>query len=295
VITLIERFLDHLVLERGLSPKTREAYGFDLGAFDAFMAKRGIEAIGDVRREYILDFLQSENERGLASSSLARRLVAIRMLFTFARVEGELSEDPTEHLESPALWNVLPGWLSRVEVERLLAAPPAGSREGRRDRAILELFYACGLRVSELAELPLDNLHLDEGYVRVLGKGRKVRIVPVGAKAAESIRLYLAEARPLFSPPPEERAVFISRVGRGISRVSIWQMVKQRARQAGIEKHISPHTLRHSFASHLLANGAPVRAIQEMLGHSDIATTQIYTHVDQERLVETHRQFHPRA
>lgn len=291
----IDRFVEHLAFERGLSPKTREAYGADLHAFATFLLRHSVDSPSAVTRHHMVDFLEAERARGLAVSSLARRLVAIRVFFAYLCSEGVLSEDPTAHLDSPGLWRTLPDSLTLDEVACLLDVPEGGTRDGLRDRAILELFYASGLRVSELAVLPLDDLHVDEGFVRVLGKGRKVRVVPVGSKAVEVLRRYLAEGRPLYSPPAEERAVFVSRSGRALTRQALWQMVTQRARQAGIRKHLTPHTLRHSFATHLLANQAPLRVIQEMLGHADIGTTQIYTHVDQERLLAAHRQFHPRA
>jgi integrase/recombinase XerD len=295
VNTSVERFLDHLTFECGLAPNTREAYGADLAAFTAYLAACRVATPGTVERRHILGFLEAEGARGLAPASLSRRLVAVKVFFAHEFAEGRVPVDPTAHLESPTLWKTLPQWLTRAEVDRLLETPDGGTRDGLRDRAILELFYASGLRVSELAGLPLDDLHLDEGFVRVLGKGRKVRIVPVGSRAVEALRRYLAQGRPLYAPSVEERAVFVSRLGRSLTRESLWRLVTEHARRAGIEKHLTPHTLRHSFASHLLANGAPVRVIQEMLGHVDIATTQIYTHVDQERLVAVHRQFHPRA
>lgn len=222
-------------------------------------------------------------------------MVALKVFFAHEFAEGRIPSDPTEHLDAPTLWKTLPGWLTRAEVDRLLETPAGGTRDGLRDRAVLELLYASGLRVSELAALPLDDLHLDEGFVRVLGKGRKVRVVPVGSRAVEALRRYLAEGRPLYAPAIDERAVFVSRLGRALTREAVWKLVTDHARRAGIERHLTPHTLRHSFASHLLENGAPLRVIQEMLGHADIATTQIYTHVDQERLLAVHRKYHPRA
>jgi len=295
VNTAIDRFLDYLVFERGLSANTREAYGNDLETLRDYLASQKITEPLQVEREHVLEFLAAEDRRGLAPASLSRRLVAIKVFFAHEVEEGRLVENPTAHLETPTLWQTLPGWLTHDEVEQLLASPAGGTREGTRDRAILELFYATGLRVSELAGLQLDQLFLDEAYVRVLGKGGKVRVVPVGSHAIEALRHYLVEGRPLFQPDIADRSVFISRIGRGLSRVGVWRIVTSHARRAGIEKHLTPHTLRHSFASHLLENGAPLRVIQEMLGHADVATTQIYTHVDQKRLLSLHRQFHPRA
>ncbi len=291
----IERFLDHLTFERGLSINTREAYRNDLEALQDYLTNAGIADHAAVEREHILEFLTSEDQRGLAPASLSRRLVAIKVFFTYEQEEGHLDHNPTTHLETPILWQTLPDWLTHEEVEQLLTSPVGGTREGTRDRAILELFYATGMRVSELAGLQLDQIFLDEAYVRVIGKGDKVRVIPVGSSAVEAVRHYLAEGRPLFKPDITEHSLFISRVGRGLSRVGVWRIVTRHARRTGIEKHLTPHTLRHSFASHLLENGAPLRVIQEMLGHADVATTQVYTHVDQKRLLSLHRQFHPRA
>jgi len=287
----IERYVDGMILERGLSQNTREAYLHDLTECEKFI-KRDLLT---VTRQEILGFLEAERKRGMSPPTLARRLVTLKVFFGYLAGEGVVAEDPTQLVESPDLWKVLPEWLTGEEVGRLLSAVHGTGREALRDSAILELFYASGLRVSEVASLTLENLHLEEGTVRVTGKGNKTRLVPVGHHALEALRRYLATARELFKPKPEETHVFLSSRGRGLSRMTLWRIVVDHARTAGIEKPLSPHTLRHSFASHLLAGGAPLRMIQEMLGHADIATTQIYTHVDQARLLESHRQFHPRA
>ena len=295
VNTLIKMFLDHVSLERGLSPATREAYRGDLESFDGWLTPRGVSTFSAVTRELILDYLLAERDRGLSVNSVSRRLVAIKVFFRFLQEEGMLDANVTDVMDSPRLWKVLPSVLSTREVERLLSAPVGDDRYRIRDRAILELMYACGLRVSELCGLTLDDLHLDEMYLRCLGKGRKVRVVPFGASATDRLEQYLREARPDFAKDDSPRHVFLTYRGRPFSRKGIWLLIKTYARRAGIQKDISPHTLRHSFASHLLANGAPLRVIQEMLGHADIATTQVYTHVDQSRLKSIHHQFHPRA
>lgn len=292
---LIGQFLDHLLLERGLSNNTAEAYGADLARFVAFLKSRGIRSLNDVARGDVVDFLMDEKNRGICVNTISRRLVAVKVFFRFLQQEGLLAANVTDVMDSPRLWRVLPGVLSLKEVDRLLAAPSGDDRFAVRDRALLEVFYACGLRVSELTTLCLEDLHFDEGYLRCFGKGSKARVVPVGERAREAVSRYLGEVRPMFGPDLAERHVFITRRGTPFSRKTVWRLVKQYAMRAGINKDVSPHTLRHSFASHLLANGASLRVIQEMLGHADIATTQVYTHVDRGRLRSVHAQFHPRA
>jgi integrase/recombinase XerD len=217
------------------------------------------------------------------------------VFFRYLQREGLLARNVTEVMESPRLWKMLPSTLSYREVERLLETPGGLARYALRDRALLEMLYATGLRVSELANLTLDEIHFDSGYVRCTGKGNKVRIVPFGESARQHVERYLREARDQFKPEVGNRSVFLTYRGAKFSRQGLWKLIRRLARQAGITRKVSPHTLRHSFASHLLANGAPLRVIQEMLGHADIATTQIYTHVDQNRLKSIHAQFHPRG
>ncbi len=283
------------MLERGLSENTRAAYGADLAAFAAFLAGKGIHSLNDVTRDMIVDYLLAGRETGLSVNTLSRRLVALKVFFRFLHGEGMLARDITEAMDSPRLWRTLPGVLSPAQVERLLLAPAGDTAQALRDRAMIETMYAAGLRVSELAGLRLEDLHFDEGYLRCTGKGRKTRIVPVGSKALDALRRYIDEARPAMLKDDSERRVFITRRGTGFSRQGLWKLIKQYALLCGIDAAVSPHTLRHSFASHLLANGAPLRVIQEMLGHADISTTQIYTHVDRERLQQVHARYHPRA
>ena len=294
---LLDQFMDYLTLERGLSVHTRLGYGHDLSEFLAFLARQGRTGIQATQRRDIVDFLLAGKQQGLAPASLARRLVAIKVFFRHLAQEGLLATNVADAMDSPRLWKVLPPTLSLDEVDRLLAAPDAATPRGLRDRAILETFYATGLRVSELAGLTLESMHLDAEYVRCVGKGDKERVVPIGGRAIAAVQSWLERGRPAYAAKGggASRAVFLSRLGRPLSRVTIWRHVQAYARQAGIRKEISPHVLRHSFASHLLANGASLRVIQEMLGHADIATTQIYTHVDQGRLQAVHRQYHPRA
>ena len=292
---LVEQFLDYLSLERGLSPNTREAYGLDLAAFLAFLSGRKIGSINDVTRNLVVDFLMAERERGQQANSVSRRLVAIRVFFRYLVSEGLLQRDVTETMDSPRLWKVLPDVLTYKEVERLLQAPDRRGRWRLRDRAVVETLYGTGLRISELARLTLEDLRFDAGYLRCMGKGRKERVVPLGGAAMAALREYLNEQRPALARDPAERGVFLTVRGGPFSRKTLWRLIKTLARAAAIEKNVTPHTLRHSFASHLLANGAPLRIIQEMLGHSDIATTQIYTHIDRGRLQSIHSKYHPRA
>jgi integrase/recombinase XerD len=290
---LIDQFLETVVLERGLSPRTADAYRSDLEFFNDFCAGRGLRAPSAVRREDIVDFLMREKDRGLRPASLARRLVTVKVFFRYLEQERLLDGNVTDTMDSPRLWKLLPETLTPREVDRLLAAPDPAAPLGIRDKAILELFYATGLRVSELADLTLDSIHLEEGFLRCVGKGRKERVVPFGRSAGEWVARYLRQVRPRLDPGSP--ILFLTRRKTPFSRQALWRLIKRRAVEAGIDKCVSPHTLRHSFASHLLANGAPLRVIQEMLGHADIATTQIYTHVDRDRLAAVHHQFHPRA
>lgn len=294
---LLDQFMDHLILERGLSENTRLAYGHDLTEFLDYQQRRGRSGIQEVQRRDILDFLMEGKNKGLAAASLARRLVAIKVFFRHLAMEGMLAVNVADALDSPRLWKLLPPTLSLEEVDRLLGAPDAGKVQGQRDRAILELFYATGLRVSELAALALESLHFDAEYVRCVGKGDKERVVPVGGRALAAVQAWLSEGRPVYArrAAAGERAVFLSRRGRPLTRNGLWRQIRGYARQAGIRKEVSPHMLRHSFATHLLANGASLRTIQEMLGHADISTTQIYTHVDTGRLQQVHHRYHPRA
>jgi integrase/recombinase XerD len=292
---LVEQFLGFICLERGLSANTRVAYLADLRSFTDYLAATGATSFNAVKRDQILDYLMSERDRGLSVNSISRRLVAIKVFFAYLHQEGILDGNVTEVMESPRLWRILPSVLTEREVERLLAAPVGTTRYALRDRAILECFYGTGMRVSELGELRSGDIHFDSGYIRCRGKGNKVRVVPFSGQARVAVERYLEEGRAAFVRECTDDHVFLTYRGRAFSRQGLWKMLKDYARLAGISKSISPHTLRHSFASHLLKNGAPLRVIQEMLGHADIGTTQIYTHIDQGRLRSVHAQFHPRA
>jgi len=291
----LENFLDYITLERGLSINTRKAYADDLAQFLSRLDQKGVTSLDQVSRKQILDHLMAMKARGMSTNSISRHLVSIKVFFRYLQQEGLLEKNITDTMDSPRLWKILPDTLSKKEVVDLLDAPSKRKPLGVRDRAILEMLYATGMRVSELANLKTPNLHLDEGYIRVIGKGRKERVIPVAKNSADILMHYIEEVRPLLSDNPKMQHVFITQREKGLTRQRLWQIIKEQTRNAGIMKNVTPHTLRHSFASHLLENGAPLRVIQEMLGHVDIATTQVYTHVNPERLKSIHQQFHPRA
>jgi integrase/recombinase XerD len=292
---LVDAFLDHLTVERGLAANTRSAYRADLAQFTDFLQRRGVQHLNAAQRHHITDYLLYRRKGGLSPRSLSRHLAAIRMFCRFLTREKLLATDVTQTIDSPKLWRTLPHTLDYQEIERLLAAPNTRTKLGLRDRAMLEFMYATGLRVSEVANIKLSDINFEAGFLRSVGKGSKERIVPVGKQAIEWIQRYLHEARGAFAKAENLGEVFISTRGKALSRKTIWVHIKKYARAAGITKNITPHTLRHSFATHLLDNGGDLRVIQEMLGHADISTTQIYTHVDQRRLKETHYRFHPRS
>jgi integrase/recombinase XerD len=292
---LVAQFLDYLTFERGLSRNTRAAYAADLACFTAFLDRHGVRGFGDLTRRQVVDYLSELGSRKLAVATQARRLVAIKVLLRYLQQEGLLDADVTDVMSSPKLWRVLPDILSPAEVEQLLAAVAGDQPRAVRDRAILELFYACGLRVSELADLRVSDVQAEAGFLRCTGKGSKQRVVPVGGQALDSLARYLSGVRPSLARHTDEEHLFLTRLGRGFTRQTLYKLIVAYARSAGLGGRVTPHTLRHCFASHLLANGAELRAIQEMLGHADIATTQIYTHVDHGRLLDVHRRFHPRS
>jgi integrase/recombinase XerD len=287
-------FLDYLRSECRLSANTVAAYQRDLRHFSTWLSGRSVTAllIADLS-----DFVAWLHDQSLAPASIARHIVALRMFFRYLQLEGILRDNLAELLGSQKLWQRVPSVLSPAMIDRFLRAPQAYDAYWRRDRALLELLYATGCRASEISQLTLRDMHLEEGYCRCQGKGDKQRIAPLGRPAADAVRDYLDLERPLLAaaaptPPPW---LILSRRGRRLRREAIWELVKRYALRAGAPASISPHTLRHSFATHLLAGGADLRQVQEMLGHASIATTQIYTHVEQSRLKKVHRQFHPRA
>jgi len=291
----LDAFLAFLELERGLSRNTLSAYQTDLLQFAEALFRGKITNWNRVAGENVSDWLYRLSEEGVAVTSLARKLSAVRMLARYLVKEGVCRKDFTELVESPKVVRKLPATLSLADMRKLLASPTAGTPHGLRDKAILELFYSSGLRVSELAGLNLQQIDLQQGFVRVFGKGSKERIVPVGSQAVEAVATYLAAGRPGLVKPRTGSAVFLSERGKAISRKTIWALIKGYAAKAGLPKTVKPHLLRHSFATHLLSGGADLRAIQEMLGHADIGTTQIYTAVETTRLTEQHSRYHPRG
>jgi len=290
----VTAWLEHLRAERGLAGHTLVAYEGDLRALTAFAMARGISVLELAHADFA-DFIGSLRERGLSARSQARHVFSIRGFFGFALREGLLARDPTENVRPPRAFRGLPRYLTPVQVEALLAAPAVKTAVGLRDRAILEVLYATGLRASELTSLALDGLDLELGVVRVLGKGGKERLVPLGREAQRWTRRYLQEARGGFVREGSGSVVFLSQRGGRLSAMGLWGVVRRHAVTAGIERVVTPHVLRHSFATHLLERGADLRALQAMLGHADISTTEIYTHVSRERLRQIYDRLHPRA
>jgi integrase/recombinase XerD len=292
---LLEPFSDYLLLEQGASPRTVEAYGRDVERLVAFALTRGATGPLDVGPTQLREFLYGLKDVGLAPTSIRRNVSAVRTYFRFLLAEGHLVRDPSERLESPKRWRTLPDVLSVDEVERLLGAPSLDEPLAFRDRAMLELAYGAGLRVSEWIGLGVRDLMLEEGLLRVFGKGSRERLVPIGRTAIGAVAIYLRETRPRLERGGGKGILFLNARGEPLSRMGAWKILRKYVDQVAIAKHVSPHTLRHSFATHLLEGGADLRAVQEMLGHADISTTQIYTHVDREYLRTVHRQYHPRS
>ncbi len=293
---MLKAFLQYITAERGLSANTYSAYRHDLDRYITFLEKkRGGAVPHSATKEDLAVFFQWLRAQKLAPSSVARTMSAIRVFHRFLLTEGFATSNPTLMLDTPKLERTLPEVLTQNEIERLLNAPDLTTPLGMRDRAMLECAYATGLRVSELIGLDKRNLFFDQHHIRVIGKGNKERLVPIGRKAIEAIANYLEKVRPKLAVPDSGTALFLNWRGRQLTRMAFWVTLKRCCRDVGITKLVSPHTLRHSFATHLLEGGADLRAVQEMLGHSSIATTQIYTHVDREHLKAMHRQFHPRG
>jgi len=291
---LIARFLRHLQVERGLSGNTVIAYSLDLHKFAAFCAAKKVE-LHAADRDAVLDFLSGLYRQKLSSRSVARHLATLRVFFRFAVTEGLIDEEPTLNLEAPRVWKSLPVFLSLTQVEKLLSMPDTSTPLGARDSAMLEVLYSTGLRVSELVGLRMSEMDLAMGCVRCVGKGNKERLVPLGRAAVTALRRYLAGSRPLLLRNRVSPLVFLNHHGAKMTRVGFWKVLKAYGRRAGLPAKLSPHKLRHSFATHLLERGADLRSVQAMLGHADISTTQIYTHVTQERLRQIYRAHHPRA
>lgn len=296
----VQLFLDVLATERGASPRTLEAYRRDVIDCCRALRKQGVTHIEAVTvahlREYVYSLKDVEpGRKPKENSTIRRRISALRSWFRVLVAEGVITSDPSERLDSPQRWQTLPDVLSVDEVTRLLAAPQLDERLAFRDRAMLELAYGAGLRVSEWIGLAMKDVLLEDGLVRVFGKGSKERLVPIGRSAIGAVAVYMRELRPVLEKGQGKGMLFLNGQGKPLTRMGAWKILRKYVEQAGIDKAVSPHTLRHSFATHLLEGGADLRAVQEMLGHADIATTQIYTHVDREYLRSVHKQFHPRS
>jgi len=291
---LVESFLNYLIVECGLSENTIKGYKSDLRNFSNYLKNKGIKRFQDLRANMIVNYIEKEKQRGLSENSISRSLVTAKMFYKYMITEGKISRNPMSSISSPKLQKHLPEVLHYKAVEKMLQVPNCNEKLGIRDKAILELMYATGARVSEVASIKVSWVSLDYGFIRCQGKGSKQRIVPIGTKAVNSVRKYLQDVRPLLSKGKDGETLFLSRTGKKLRRENIWELVRKYAKCAGI-KNVSPHTLRHSFATHLLEGGADLRSVQEMLGHANISTTQIYTHVDRKYLKSVHQKFHPRA
>lgn len=293
---ILKEYLHHLRIELGLSDNTIQNYRRDLRRYGKFLKEKQDKDFTRARRTDVLLFLQQLKDEGLADSSVSRMVSCLRQFHLYLKQEGLNERNPMENIELPKKRQSLPKSLMMDEVDRLLAAPDTNTVLGLRDRAILEVMYATGLRVSELVHLTLDEVHLQLGFIQTVGKGDKERIVPLGEEAVHWVEEYLVGSRTALAHGRKESPfLFLNFHGKGFTRQGIWKNLKQIVREAGIRKNVSPHMLRHSFATHILENGADLRIVQELLGHADISTTQIYTHITKERMVESYRKFHPRA
>jgi integrase/recombinase XerD len=292
----IDAFIRYLAVERGLSENYQLSTRRSLSEFAEWSRRRHhLKSAREITIDHITEYLADRKRAGLAASSIKLIVVALKIFFRFLLGRGAVRRDPTETLSLPRIERYLPETLNEIQAEQLLEAIDATAPLGLRDRAMIELLYASGLRISELANARLENFNAEERILRVIGKGSKTRLVPVGRKACEALAQYLSGERPKLLSRRTGNEIFLSVRGTKMTTVRIWQIVKKHAKRSGLEANIYPHLLRHSFATHLLGNGADLRIIQEMLGHADISTTQVYTHVDQQRLKAVHRKFHPRA
>ncbi|GAC1515429.1 MAG: site-specific tyrosine recombinase XerD [Gemmatimonadaceae bacterium] len=291
----LEQFLDFLTLEQGVAPTTREAYTRDVERLVTYAIAKGTASPADMTPRLLRDFVYHLKDLGLAPASIVRGVSATHTYFRFLVGEGHLVRDPSDRLETPRRWRALPDVLTADEAHRLLTAPSLDEPLAFRDRALLEIAYGAGLRVSEWTTLGAHDVLFEDRLVRVIGKGSKERLVPVGRSALGATAIYLRELRPRLDRGKGRSALFLNARGEALSRMGAWKILRKYVDQSGINKRVTPHTLRHSFATHLLEGGADLRAVQEMLGHADISTTQIYTHVDREYLRSVHRQYHPRA
>jgi integrase/recombinase XerD len=292
---LIERFIHYLAVERGLALNTLESYQRDLTQYVTFLERSNISDLNQTRRANIIAYLADMQRKGRATSTISRNLASLRAFYSFLLRDGLIDGDPTTNLESPKIEKRLPKVLTVSEVEALLEGPDYGTVAGIRDKAMLELLYATGIRVSELVSLNLSDVNLNMGFLKCYGKGSKERIIPLGSVALKTVSDYVMRSRVKLMRDQSEESLFLNHHGQRLSRQGFWKIIKKYANAARINKEITPHTLRHSFATHLLENGADLRAVQEMLGHADISTTQIYTHLTKSRLKEVYAKTHPRA
>jgi len=294
-MTPVDAFLDYMTVECGLSPNTVLAYRRDLMKFGRFLGDETLSDLDNLTPDTIIRFLMTEKDDGLAVTSISRNLVAIKMFIRYLVAESRLPRDVTTTLDSPRIWRTLPEHLDRRHVEQLLAAPDEHDRMGQRDKAILATMYATGTRASEVVNLKVADVNFEYQYLRCFGKGSKERIVPMAQRDLAVLRRYIDDERNSLAHGKPTNYVFLTKSGNRLSRETVWRIVKKYAAKVGLGDRVSPHTLRHSFATHLLTGGADLRSVQEMLGHVDIATTQIYTHIDKDRLKAIHKRFHPRA
>lgn len=291
----LKAFIHYLTVEKGLADNTLQSYERDLTYYFHYLEECGVQRIENSTRQHIKQYLLRLKQEGKASATLSRNVSSIRSFYQFLVRERRLLSDPSVHIEKPKIERKLPNVLTTREVESLLQAPNRSNLIGKRDAAMLELLYATGIRVSELVDLELSDVHLHMGFIRCLGKGSKERIIPLGQKAIEALEQYIRHARGKLLKNHKSETLFLNHHGKRLSRQGFWKIIKKLAREAQINKEITPHTLRHSFATHLLENGADLRSVQEMLGHADISTTQIYTHVTRTRLKDVYAKAHPRA
>lgn len=292
---VLDGFLDYLIVERGLASLSVQSYKADLKGFFFYLTKHGKNNVDQIKREDILSYLEIMYRKGYASRTTARKISCIKTFFRYLLETGQILNNPTEHIDSPKLAKRIPQYLEQDEVEKLLSAVDQSTFEGKRNSTMLELLYATGLRVSELVNLETYRVDLELGCVTVMGKGSRERVTPIGTPAAKALLAYLDTARPSLIGSRRSEALFVTRRGKPMTRQAFWKIIKKTAISAGIFKEISPHTLRHSFATHMVQNDADLRSVQAMLGHVDISTTEIYTHVAKKRLKQIHSQYHPRG
>ncbi len=292
---LLDRYYSHLLIEKGAAGNTMEAYGRDLNRYVSFLEQKGLKDARSVIPKTVVEFLVQIKGEGLSANSMNRLLAALRGFYKFLLQEKVLDESPLANIELAKVWMRLPDTLSKEEMNLILSQPGDQTASAMRDSAMLELLYATGLRVSELASLTMNSINWQVGFLTVMGKGSKERVVPIGKTAYDSVRRYVDDARPKLVKSKTTDVLFLNRYGGAFTRQGLWKIIVHYAQKAGLQKNVHPHTFRHSFASHLLEGGADLRAVQVMLGHADISTTQIYTHVTKDRLKEIHRKFHPRG